>query len=367
MFVYSRKLALVFLAIAPALRRPDALLGEAAAARCTTTSRRRTASYPSGQIDAIRGIETVKALAAEDALRQLMLAQFQALADRRLPHGLPRARLPGRRCSWSRSPRLALFLLVGSIAGRARAPLDRRVRRLQRACCARERAAAEPALALGPGQLARVLLGRLDDVLEPEPEQGSDRARLRTVRTPRGPRRAAQRRLSLRRAGVAGDPRRHHARRAAGRDGGDRRAERLRQDDADQAAWRACSSRPRATILFDGVDMRTLDYRDAAPADRLRAAGELSLQRLDRAPTSPSASGEPDHRRGSAGPRRSRTRTSSSSGCRSATTRASASPACASRAASSSASRSPGRSTTARRSCSSTRRRARSTPSRSAR
>ena len=38
--------------------------------------------YSSGQIDAIRGIETVKALAAEGALRGLMLNRFQALADR---------------------------------------------------------------------------------------------------------------------------------------------------------------------------------------------------------------------------------------------------------------------------------------------
>ena len=38
--------------------------------------------YSSRQIDAIRGIETVKALAAEEALRRLMLTRFQALADR---------------------------------------------------------------------------------------------------------------------------------------------------------------------------------------------------------------------------------------------------------------------------------------------
>ena len=72
-------------------------------------------------------------------------------------------------------------------------------------------------------------------------------------------------------------------------------------------------------------------------------------------------------RASSSGRARLRTRTSSSSACRSATTRGSARAACGSRAASSSGSRSPARSTTARRSCSSTRRRARSTPSPSGR
>ena len=55
-----------------------------------------------------------------------------------------------------------------------------------------------------------------------------------------------------------------------------------RQDDARPAASPACSSRPRASIYYDGVDMRTLDYRDAAAADRLRPPGQLPLRRHDR-------------------------------------------------------------------------------------
>ena len=37
------------------------------------------------------------------------------------------------------------------------------------------------------------------------------------------------------------------------------------------------------TILYDGLDLTTLDYRAPAPPHRLRAAGEPPLRRHDRA------------------------------------------------------------------------------------
>ena len=119
-------------------------------------------------------------------------------------------------------------------------------------------------------------------------------------------------------------------------------------------------------ILYDGLDLRTLDYRDAAPPDRLRPPGEPPLRRHDRAQHRASARTSPT--RSACGRRRAwphahefverlplgyETRVGES-GLRS-------------RAASSSGSRSRAPSTTGRRCCSSTRRRARSTPSPSAR
>ena len=81
MFFYSWKLALVYLATVPAY----AGLMRFSAKRLRPmydNLEEAYGRYSSGQIDAIRGIETVKALAAEEALRRLMLNRFQALADR---------------------------------------------------------------------------------------------------------------------------------------------------------------------------------------------------------------------------------------------------------------------------------------------
>ena len=81
MFVYSWTLALVYLATVPLY----AWLMRFSATRLRPmydNLEEAYGRYSSGQIDAIRGIETVKALAAEEAFRGLMLRQFQTLADR---------------------------------------------------------------------------------------------------------------------------------------------------------------------------------------------------------------------------------------------------------------------------------------------
>jgi ATP-binding cassette subfamily B protein len=184
MFFYSWKLALVYLATVPAYI--GLMRFSAKRLRPMYDSLEEAyGKYSSGQIDAIRGIETVKALAAEAALRRLMLSRFQALADRVF-------RTEFLVLAYQGSLQLVgfasfgLFLLVGAIeVVHGNLSLGEFV-----AFNALVALAAGPTLTLlslwDQGQLARVLVDRLDDVITPEPEQGADRDRLRTVSTLEG-------------------------------------------------------------------------------------------------------------------------------------------------------------------------------------
>ena len=84
MFSYSWSLALAVLRVRAVVRRPDALLREAPAPG-VRLRRGGLGRYQSRQIDAIRGIETVKAMGAEEGLRHRMLAQFGAAARQAVP------------------------------------------------------------------------------------------------------------------------------------------------------------------------------------------------------------------------------------------------------------------------------------------
>jgi ATP-binding cassette subfamily B protein len=183
MFVYSWTLALVFLATVPVY----------AGLMRFSSSRLRPmfdsleeayGKYASHQIDAIKGIETVKALAAEDALRRLMLARFSALAGRMFRADFLIMSYQGV-IQLVTFVSLGLFLFVGArqvIAGSL--SIGEFVS-----------FSALVALANGPiitmlslwdeVQLSRILLERLNDVLEPQPEQG-DRDGLLPVRALEG-------------------------------------------------------------------------------------------------------------------------------------------------------------------------------------
>ena len=81
MFVYSWQLALVFIALAPVY----ALLMRFSSSRLRPmfdSLEEAFGRYGSQQIDSIRGIETVKASAAEEGMRQLMLTRFSQIADK---------------------------------------------------------------------------------------------------------------------------------------------------------------------------------------------------------------------------------------------------------------------------------------------
>jgi ABC-type bacteriocin/lantibiotic exporter with double-glycine peptidase domain len=137
-------------------------------------------AYHSRQIDAIRGIDTVKARGAEHALRTVMRRQFDALADRVYRADLAFMRYDAA-VSLVTFLTLALVLWAGGLFV------------LGDDLSIGELVAFNGLVVLANGpvgtllrlwddlQYASVLLGRLDDVLAREPEQGEDHSHLKPV------------------------------------------------------------------------------------------------------------------------------------------------------------------------------------------
>jgi ABC-type bacteriocin/lantibiotic exporter with double-glycine peptidase domain len=141
--------------------------------------------YSSNQIDAIKGIETVKAMGAESMLRGSMLGQFHGLARRQFKADFTMMSYQGA-IQMVTFLTTALFLWVGahqvmngnltigglvafsSLVALANAPLGTLLNLWDNV------------------QHSAVLLDRLSDVFEQEPEQGADRSRLKSVRTLEG-------------------------------------------------------------------------------------------------------------------------------------------------------------------------------------
>jgi ATP-binding cassette subfamily B protein len=192
MFVYSPLLGGVFLATAPlyavlmhvSARWLRPVFGEL---------EEGYARYASHQIDAIRGIETVKAMGAESAFRQMMLNQFHAIAGRQFRADFTILSYESAVGTVTLITNV-LFIWVGAqqvLAGHL-------------SVGGLVAFVALVGLATGPVttllslwdnfQLAAVLLDRLDDVFAHEPEQGHDHSRLVAVRTLEG-------RISLRNVG----------------------------------------------------------------------------------------------------------------------------------------------------------------------
>jgi ATP-binding cassette subfamily B protein len=137
--------------------------------------------YHSYQVDAIKGIETVKAIGGEPMFRRLMLGQFQNVASRLFRADFMLMSYAGAADAITFLG-LGLFLWAGAnqvLAGRltigglvafnslltlATVPLHNMLSLWEIL------------------QRATVMLNRLDDVFEQEPEQGHDRSRLRPVR-----------------------------------------------------------------------------------------------------------------------------------------------------------------------------------------
>ncbi len=181
MFAFSWQLALVYLATVPLY----AGLMRFSAVRLRPTFESLEDSwgkYQSRQIDSIRGIETVKAMGAEPALRKLLLGQFNDLSNRVFRSDLTMMLYEGA-IQLVSFLSLTLFLWIGAL----------QVLNHNLSVGGLVAFNALVVLANGPivivlsmwdqAQYSTVLLGRLDDILSQEPEQGEDRSHLQPVRT----------------------------------------------------------------------------------------------------------------------------------------------------------------------------------------
>lgn len=216
--------------------------------------------YSSSQIDAIKGIETVKALGAESSLRQIMLAQFHALARKQFGADFTMMTYEGSVQAvtflstaiflWAGASQvLAGSLTIGglvafnSLVALANQPITNLLGMWDNL------------------QLGSVLLGRLNDVFEQVPEQGEDRKGLLPVKSLEG-------RVRFQNVGF--------------RYGGPESPAILDQVTFEAPAGKMIAIIGRSgsgkttlikclsglleptegTILYDGVDMKTLNYRD---------------------------------------------------------------------------------------------------------
>jgi len=184
MLVYSPKLTLVFLITLPILVLMMRISGQWFRPLYIEMEE-AYGKYESFQIDAIRGIETVKSLAAEHNFRDLMLRQFNSVARSRFKADYTMMTYEGMVHSVTLVTVL-LFLLVGAgevMAGRM--SIGALV-----AFNALVALANSPLLTLvslyDNLQQVSVLLNRLDDIFQQEPEQGHDRSRLIPVKSLQG-------------------------------------------------------------------------------------------------------------------------------------------------------------------------------------
>jgi ATP-binding cassette subfamily B protein len=258
MFVFSYVLALVYLATIPLY----AILMRYSSTRLRPAYDDLEANYgrySSGQIDAIRGIETVKALAAEDSLRAAMLTRFQTLAKRTFRTQFIVLTYQGM-LQLVNFTSFAVFLFVGSLEViHGHLTLGKFV-----AFNALIALANGPVLLLlsmwDQLQQARVQLLRLDDVLGQEPEQGHDRSGLLEVTTLAG-------RIDLRNIGFhygAPDAPPILEQLTFSVEPGETIAIVGRSGSGKTTLIKLLAGLYEPTdgsILFDGYDMRTLDYR----------------------------------------------------------------------------------------------------------
>ena len=181
MVVYSPLLALVWLAAMPfyigLLRYSRKRLRPV-----FDTLEEAFGRYQSRQIDAIRGIEAVKALGAEPVLRGQLVRQFRGLAHKVFRADFTIMVYEGLVQSVALLS-LALFLWIGALQV-LNGSLTIGELVAFNALVVLANAPLQILLAMWDQlQVSQVLLGRLSDVFEQEPEQGEDHSGLRSVTT----------------------------------------------------------------------------------------------------------------------------------------------------------------------------------------
>jgi ATP-binding cassette subfamily B protein len=184
MFVYSPRLGAVYLAGMPVY----ALVMRAFQRRLrpmVESLEEAFGRYSSRQIDAIKGIETVKALGNEDALRMGMVEEFRTLADRQFRSDLVRMLYAGTSQVVTFAS-LGAFLWLGTRQVQGGAMTVGELVSFNTLIALASAPVAVLLLLWDDLQFVSVLLNRLNDIFEEEPEQGSDRSRLLPVPTLEG-------------------------------------------------------------------------------------------------------------------------------------------------------------------------------------
>ena len=184
MAVYSLQLTLMFLLVAP-LYAGLMLFSQKVLRPLFSDLESAYGRYASHQIDAIKGIEAVKAAGAESSFRDDMLAQFLKVSQKQFRGNFTMMSYQSALQAvgfmatvlflWAGAHRVVAgemtvgtFVAFSSIMAMASSAILR-------------------ALGVWDGlQFMSVLLNRLNDVVEPEPEQGFDRSRLTPVRSLEG-------------------------------------------------------------------------------------------------------------------------------------------------------------------------------------
>ena len=184
MFIYSPLLGLVFLTLTPVY----VLLMRVSSRKLRpifADLEEGFGRYHSYQIDAIKGIETVKAVSGEGGFRRAMLDQFHTMARRQFNADFTMMVYDGS-IQVVTLLSVTLFLWAGAyqvMAGK----LTIGALVAFNSLVALANAPIVQVLSLWDGlQVTGVLLNRLDDIFEQEPEQGSDRSGLLPVRTLEG-------------------------------------------------------------------------------------------------------------------------------------------------------------------------------------
>ena len=257
MLFYSWQLALVFLATVPLyaglLRYSSRRLRP-----MYESLEEAYGKYASAQIDAIKGMETVKALAAEKALRQLMLDQFQSLVRRLFrTQFLVMAYQGGVQMLGFTS--FGLFLVVGALEV-VHGSMSVGAFVAFNSLVALANAPVLLLLGLWDSlQQSRVLIARLDDVLTQEPEQASAARELRPVTTLAG--QLELRGVSFRYGGAEAPPILEDLSFAV--EPGQTIAVVGRSGSGKTTLVKLLSGLIEPTdgsVLFDGVELRELDY-----------------------------------------------------------------------------------------------------------
>ena len=259
MFAYNATLALVYLGSVPVY----ALLMRFSRVRLRPifdSLEEAYGSYQSRQIDAIKGIETVKAMGAEPALRGMMLAQFKDLAGRVFRADLTVMAYDGA-VQMTTFLSLAVFLWVGALEVLGGALSVGQLVSFNALVLLGNAALGVLLLLWDEVQQGSVLVGRLHDILAEEPEQGSDHSALQTVPPLEG--RVRLERVGLNYGGPIETPILEDVTLDVGAGATVAIVGRSGSGKTTLAKCLAGLLEPTSgTIRYDGLDMRTLRYRE---------------------------------------------------------------------------------------------------------